>query len=237
MGSFFMRQGLEAGTQMLPLDFPFALSDAAFKSKLADLDMLLLCVPVTAMEEVCRVLGPLLVEPTILADICSVKTMPLRVMRKYYSGPIVGTHPLFGPAPEEDDPCRAAITPEGTVFDRPSQHVFDWLELTGLAPFRSTVEEHDRAMAFLQGLNFAGTAAYLAAQSGDLRIKDYLTPSFKRRLVAATKMFSEDAELFTTIFEANPYSGEAIRNMRGYLNLAACGEMELLVSRASWWWD
>ncbi len=49
-------------------------------------------------------------------------------------------------------------------------------------------------------------------------------------------MITEDASLFTTMFEANPHSLEAVRMFRSYLNVAAGGDLELLSQKALWWW-
>ena len=59
---------------------------------------------------------------------------------------------------------------------------------------------------------------------------------FRRRLRAAEKMLTEDGTMFTGLFEANPYSHEAVRQYRKMLNVAAAGDIELLCRRAQWWW-
>jgi prephenate dehydrogenase len=38
------------------------------------------------------------------------------------------------------------------------------------------------------------------------------------------------------MFEANPYSQDAVRHFRRFLNLAAAGDMDLLQDMAAWWW-
>ena len=49
-------------------------------------------------------------------------------------------------------------------------------------------------------------------------------------------MLTRDAELFSNLFEANPYSQESVRMFRSVLNVAAGGDIELLAERAAWWW-
>jgi prephenate dehydrogenase len=63
-----------------------------------------------------------------------------------------------------------------------------------------------------------------------------MTPSFSRRLEAARKMLLEDASLFSSIFEANAHSQDVVRHFRSFLNLAAAGDLDILVEKASWWW-
>jgi len=114
--------------------------------------------------------------------------------------------------------------------------VWDWCEKVGFFPFASDAEEHDRAAAFVQGLNFVTSVAYFAAQAAGGEVRKYLTPSFARRMVAAEKLITKDAALFEALFEANPYSHEAVRNFRSLLNIAAGGDVDLLVRRAEAWW-
>jgi len=129
-----------------------------------------------------------------------------------------------------------AVTP-GTRSDEASVVlVEDLFRAAGCRVFRTTAEEHDRAMAWIQGMNFVDNAAYFAMMSEHPRLLPFLTPSFRRRLASARKQLTEDAELFTGLFEANPYSHEAVRHYRRLLRAAAGGDIDLLVQKAQWWW-
>ncbi len=89
------------------IDRPFNYSymDSIFK----DLDMVLLCIPAYAIKDVVLGLSSKLNKNTILVDICSVKVLPMEAMLKSHCGPVVGTHPLFGPDPGPDIPLKIAI--------------------------------------------------------------------------------------------------------------------------------
>jgi len=235
MGKLVANRCQAAGVAVRELDRP--LTDDGIAVALAGADMVLVSVPVYATAEVTARLAPHLAAPQILADVGSVKTLPIAAMVEGYAGPVVGTHPLFGPAPAQDDGLRVAV-----MDGRPGQDVWatelvaDWCRRIGFAPFPSTAEEHDKAAAYVQGLNFVTTVAYLAAQAAGGEVRKYLTPSFERRLVAAEKLITKDAALFTALFEANPHSHEAVRNYRNFLNIAAGGDIDLLVRRAEAWW-
>ncbi len=202
-------------------------------------DILFLCVPVTAMEAALQAVKPFLQKYTILADVCSVKVLPIKAMIKAHDGPVVGTHPLFGAEIPKEFKPRIAITPGGkTSADRhAAAKVSTLMKSCGFMPFETTAEAHDRAMAYIQGLNFTATAAYLAAVRDVPDVENYITPSFKRRLDAAKKMFTQDIELFEVISEENPYLQEVSRSFLTYLSLAAGGDLPLLAERASWWWE
>lgn len=232
MGGMFAARCLAAGQEVRGMDRP--LSPEKLRQGIRGADLLLLSVPATAMDEVLELAAPFLEPPQILMDIVSVKMLPLASMLRHYAGPVVGTHPLFGPNPPED--TRVALMPGRPGRDGAAcRAVADWMRTLGFEPFETTAEEHDRAAAVIQGLNFVTTVSYLSVLAHDKEVKRFLTPSFERRLEAARKMVSQDAELFTTLFETNPFSQDAVRSYRNYLHVAAGGDIDILVERAKWW--
>ncbi len=231
MGARFARAFRDAGHPVTEFDHP--LDQDALPGAVRQAALVLLCVPITAMREVVGTIAPHLTETTVLADICSVKVQPLHDMLAMTTTPVVGTHPLFGPS-TLDSELRIAVTPGRG--EKVSDNLSDRFRAMGFAPFTTTADEHDRAMAYIQGLNFVTTVAYLCASPLETGIERFFTPSFGRRVEAAAKMITEDASLFTTMFEANPHSLEAVRMFRSYLNVAAGGDLELLSQKALWWW-
>ena len=235
MGKLIAQRSREAGIDVRELDRP--LTSEKLADAIVGADMVLVSVPVYATEEVARLVAPFMAGRQILADVGSVKTLPIAGMTARYAGPVVGTHPLFGPAPGLSDALRVAVMDGRPGRDAwASETVSAWCARIGFTPFPSSAEEHDRAAAYVQGLNFVTTLAYLAAQAAGGEVQNYLTPSFTRRLAAAEKLITKDAALFTALFEANPYSHEAVRNFRSFLNLAVGGDVDLLVRRAEAWW-
>lgn len=230
MGGLFLSRMEAAGVTVTGVDQP--LQEARLDKVLPDQDLLLLAVPAPAMADVLAECCPHCAPGSILMDVCSVKVQPLGLMLQHHPGPVVGTHPLFGQDPG-DDP-RVAVTPGRDTSA--AQAVTVLMTRLGFTPFQTTPEIHDRAMAAVQGLNFVTTCAYLAALAGDDTTLEFLTPSFRRRLEAARKMITEDAGLFADLFEANPFSQDAVRQFRSYLNIAAGGDMDVLAQRAGWWW-
>jgi prephenate dehydrogenase len=237
MGALFVRAFHKAGYAVATLDRPYA--DEAIAEALKDADLVLVSVPVTATREVAGRLAPFMPAGAILCDVCSVKVNPLAQMLEAYAGPVVGTHPLFGPIIPEGFEPRVAVTPGRDFPDGKggaAEAVSDVFARAGFTPFASTAEEHDRAMAVVQGLNFITTVAYLAAARQTPGIENFRTPSFERRLEAARKMLTKDRELFQLIAEDNPFLQETVRQFTAYLDLAAGGDLDLLSARASWWW-
>lgn len=233
MGKFFKNRLQQAGLEVLSLDKP--LPAELLASCLPGSDLVLLAIPAQALPPVLEQIRPYLKQDAILADICSVKTKPLELMLGSHPGPVVGSHPLFGPDPEPETSLRTALV-QGRSQSALLQ-MQDLMQDIGLQTFFCSAKEHDRALAYIQGLNFVTTVSYLASLTEDPGLEKFLTPSFQRRLDAAQKMLTQDSELFQGLFEANPFSYEAVRKYRLFLNLAAAGELDLLQDKASWWWQ
>ncbi|MCF8040326.1 MAG: prephenate dehydrogenase/arogenate dehydrogenase family protein [Desulfohalobiaceae bacterium] len=233
MGRFFRERLNRMGYLVRALDRPLP-EDSLLQAGLNS-NLVLLAVPIRAMEDVLQDIKRHLPTGSILADICSVKIRPLQLMLGSHPGPVVGLHPLFGPDADASRPLKVALVPGR---DRQAgNEVRDLLSSTGFRPFETSAEEHDQAMALIQGLNFVTTVSYLSAASESPGLEKFLTPSFERRLQAASKMLTEDGELFQDLFEINPFSQDAVRSYRSYLNLAAAGELDLLNDKACWWWS
>ena len=62
-------------------------------------DIILLCVPISSLRQVCGWIAPHLRPGQMVMDTCSVKTLPLSWMLEMLptSVDVLGTHPLFGP--------------------------------------------------------------------------------------------------------------------------------------------
>lgn len=234
MGAMLCRRGTAAGLDMRGVDVP--LTDAVLAPSCKDAALVLLCVPAAVFAEVTATVCAHLPATAILADITSVKVRPLQQMEAVWPGPVVGTHPLFGPATPDGDGLPVTVTPGRTAREQDTALVEAFFRALGCSTFRATADEHDRAMARVQNMNFITNLAYFALLAGQEDLLPYITPSFRRRLHAAEKMLTEDGTMFTGLFEANPYSHEAVRQYRKMLNVAAAGDIELLCRRAQWWW-
>ncbi|BCS90038.1 prephenate dehydrogenase/arogenate dehydrogenase family protein [Pseudodesulfovibrio sediminis] len=234
MGGLFSGDFTRLGCEVAELGRPYA--DDAVRAALTDCDLLMISVPVTAMDHVLEIMVPHMDGKTILCDVGSVKELPIKAMLEHYDGPVVGTHPLFGPIIPEGFEPKVAIMPGRESDASSADKVTALMQACGYTCFDSTAEDHDRALAFIQGLNFTSTVAFLAAARDVDGIEHFVTPSFKRRLDSAAKMMTQDTELFEVISEANPYLQEVNRKFMSYLSLAAGGDLELLADRALWWW-
>lgn len=233
MGTLLCARWNAAGHEVVGVDLP--LTGEVFAESLPGADAVFLCIPAGAMADVLPLLAAHLTGGQILADITSVKMRPLAQMEAAYAGPVVGTHPLFGPKPQASD-LRVCVTPGRAAPEASVALVERLFRDMGCTTFRSAAEVHDRAAASIQGLNFITSLAYFATLADQEELLPFVTPSFRRRLESSRKLLTEDAPLFEWLFEANPMSQESIRQYRSFLNVAAGGDVNVLVQRAQWWW-
>ena len=199
-------------------------------------DAVALCVPAVVLPGLLGDLAPLLAPGQLLFDITSVKMLPMEQMQAAHQGPVVGTHPLFGPNPAPED-LTVAVTPGLRAEEEHIRLVEGLYTVFGCRVFRTTAREHDRGAAFVQGLNFISSAAYLASLAQREDVLPFLTPSFRRRLEGARKLLSEDGNMFQGFTTANPMTKDAIHTFRLFLDLVEGGGLPDVLRRARWWYE
>jgi len=230
MGDMLIRHLEANGVETAGVDLPFTpenLCSACTGAKIA-----ILCVPASAIKGVTAALAPYLPPDAILADIASVKVHPLRDMLVSWSGPVVGTHPLFGPSPDKE---KAAVALVPGRKDEAADLIEALLTTLGWHVFRTTAQEHDEAVAKIQELNFLAGIAYFGLLAEDQSLLPFLTPSFRRKFAAARRLLVDDGPLFTGLFTENPYSQPVLQRFRETLELRSAGEVARLTEKVRWW--
>ena len=239
MGRLFARQARLAGAKVLPFNREPAkgcLPLASAADYLPQSQIILSCLPEAALTETLNRLGPGLRPDQILTDITSLKGPAMRIMAEAHPGPVVGTHPLFGPEPAPDD-LTVAVTPGHKADEEHIRLIEGLYTAFGCRVFRTTPQEHDRGAAFVQGLNFISSAAYLASLAERADLLPFLTPSFRRRLEGARKLLIEDGDMFQGFTSANPMTKDAVHTFRLFLDLAESGGLPDVLRRARWWYE
>ena len=198
-------------------------------------DAVFLCVPAPAMPEVLDIVTPRMHRRQILADVCSVKINPMREMEERFSGPVMGTHPLFGPENERSGAKVALVAGKNAHTEHEALVTGLFAEL-GAECFMTTAEEHDKAVAISQSLHFALSAAYFATAANHKGLEPYITPSFNRYREAAKKELTVNAPMFCEFSKANPMLPEALEAVRVLLNNAKNGALPEIAAQASRWY-
>jgi prephenate dehydrogenase len=182
--------------------------DAPIK-EVAACDIVVLSVPLDAYQSVGQKIKPYLSKETLIVDICSVKSRPAAMLRKFFpDNKILATHPMFGPQSAGQSLVGHTIVICPDVSDReliePAEKFFKKI---GLAVKKMSAQAHDKELAVVQGLTF-----FIAHSLKDYQLQSQtlVTPSFKKLLDLATLEQQHSPDLFYTVQNGNPNS-KAVR--------------------------
>ena len=194
---------IDRASEARALDLPFAsLSHAA------QADIIVLAIPVQRMEQLLKQLAPLLAKrSSLVIDVASVKVKPIALMRDLLppQTEIIGTHPLFGPQSGKNgiEGLPIAFCPVRASEERIAC-VRSFLNQTlKLRVLDVTPEEHDRQMAYVQGLTHLVSRAAAAL---DLPKTKLATIAYKRFAEMSESLAGDSWELFKTIENENPFA-------------------------------
>lgn len=170
--------------------------------------IVVLCVPISAMQDTLKQIAPLLAPKTIVADVCSVKEYPALWMHQHLPEfvDILATHPMFGPdsAAKSLADHKIVLCPERIAPHR-YQRIKSWLEEKKLDIIETTPSDHDRKIAVSLSLtHFIGrTLARFGAPAMDIDTEGY------RRLLHILGVVNNDTwQLFEDMHRYNPYARE-----------------------------
>ena len=174
-------------------------------------DIVILAMPVQRIAETCRLIAPYLKPGALVLDVCSVKEEPVAAMLDHLPAhvDIVGTHPLFGPQTGAAGITGLRIALCNVRGDRLScVEAFLSGEL-GLTTIVTTAEEHDRQLAYVQGLTHLISKIVVEM---DLPLLDHTTETFDTMLKMVESVRYDSEELFRAIENRNRFVGET-RNL------------------------
>lgn len=176
----------------------------------AQADIIVIAVPVQRLRELLTELAPHLAKrPSLVIDVASVKAKPIALMRDLLPPQIeiIGTHPLFGPQSGRNGiaglpiafcPVRASDERIACVRNFLSQTL--QLRVLDVTP-----EEHDKQMAYVQGLTHLVSRAAAALE---LPKTELATVAYKRFAEMSESLAGDSWELFKTIENENPFAAE-----------------------------
>jgi prephenate dehydrogenase len=134
---------------------------ADFNEAVKEADRILICVSISAFEEIVKQIGPYISDGQKVMDICSIKDFPVRVMHEHIkNGLVLGTHPLFGPGSKGVTNRTIILTPTNSKEEAYSQEYKMWLEKEGSNVFVMSPQKHDELITVVLGFpHFLGLAA------------------------------------------------------------------------------
>lgn len=233
MGRMLMETWNTAGYEVIGLDCRPGC--AVPQNEIARADVVVLAVPVGALCDLLGRLGPMLAPGQLLMDITSVKSLPMLMMQEFHPGPVIGSHPLFGPQPNKGDMHTVLV-----AGHRVTEEHRAWAErlfhILGSSVAWASSRTHDRGVAFAQSLNFAMSVSFFTAIARHPECMPFITPSFKRHMEAARKHLTHDRAMFCEFTARNPSFEEAVEDYRGILK-ETLHDLERLSIEAAAWFD
>lgn len=187
-------------------------------------EVVILAVPVEAMEAVLIEISPILSPGALVVDVGSVKVIPARLMAACLPEGvrIVGTHPLFGPQSGRDGIAGLRIAVCEVRDGRAARRVAAFCrKALALKVFQVSPAEHDLEAATVQGLTHLIAQVLLSMEPLPTRMT---TASFERIMQAVEMVRHDSPAVFRAIERDNPFSA-GVRTR--FLDLAEQARAEL----------
>lgn len=143
-------------------------------------------------------------------DVCSVKVRPVHDMERLLpsTADIIATHPLFGPASAPQSPAgkKIMVHPVRVTPDKYKQFLV-FLDRLRLIVIEATPEEHDRSMAYVQGLSH-----YIGRIMQQMNIPKtpFSTRAYDDLYDMKLVQGNDSDELFDSILHENAYTPEVL---------------------------
>lgn len=203
MGSFFAKFFKQAGFRVLISDLKTKLTN----KKLAEAsDVVLVAVPIDATQNVIREIIPVMRQNQLLADVTSIKTMPMREMLKGRAS-VVGLHPLFRPGPSGFQGQTIVMCPARCIKKQKN-----WLKKLFSKAGAKVIEisplEHDELMGIIQVLiHFHSLVLGQTLRSLRVNLKklmQVMSPIYRMQFDVVCRIFAQNPLLYASIGMENP---------------------------------
>jgi len=166
-------------------------------------DRILICVSISAFEDIVRMIGPYVRKGQIVMDVCSVKASPVKEMHKHIkSGLVLGTHPVFCPGSTGVKHRAFILTPTNAAEKEFAETFKEWLEQREARVFVMSPEKHDNLMSVVLGFpHFLGVVACetLLEQADYAETKEVAGTTYRMLFTLAEATALENPELFASL--------------------------------------
>lgn len=171
---------------------------------LKDADIIVLAVPISALEGVIQKIAQFVGKKQVVVDVCSVKVFPVALMNKYLpDAQTLATHPLFGPDSTKAGlkGLKVAFCPLGIDAKNLASLKKFW-ESKGVEVIETTPEQHDRDMIY--SLAFTHTIARIIGGM-DMPDINLTTKNYEAIKQVAGLSMKDTEQLFHDMLYYNPY--------------------------------
>lgn len=179
------------------------------------LDLVVVCVPLGALENVFTHLKSCISSSTILTDVIGVKTPVELAARKILkdSNRFVGCHPMAGGIIPGFSNRKADLFKGfpvaicGSSESAIAQQLFEFWSGLGAEPLYMTADEHDRVVAFTSHLPYLSSVVLRDFAENDETTQGLRGPGFQR----ATRYAAFLPEIMGPVVAGNPHVPELLR--------------------------
>jgi prephenate dehydrogenase len=204
-----------------------AVETADFAEAAATADRVLICVSISAFEEIVKKISHAVRDGQIVMDICSIKDFPVETMHTHLQGSLVlGMHPVFGPGSTTIENKTFVLTPTNSQEEEFAAGFKEWLETKKARVFVMSPKKHDQLMSVVLGLpHFLGLVACdtLLEQAVYSETKDVAGTTYRMLFTLAEVAALENPELFASLQlslpELEKIEDSFIENANEWLNL------------------
>jgi len=182
-------------------------------------DVVIISVPIHATLDVIKSIGKHVRKGSLLMDLTSIKSAPVRAMLKYSKAQVIGAHPVFGPTVNTIKGQRVVLCPAR------GRKWMTWLK--GLLERNSakvkitTPENHDKMMSIIQGItHFSSICTGYALKEMGIDVDesiDFTSPIYRLRIGMVGRILNQDPRLYADIEIQNK---ETIKAVNAYIRSA-----------------
>jgi prephenate dehydrogenase len=213
MGVWFAKFFLEEGYSVVVADrnkeklsklkSEIAVETADFVEAVQNADRVLICVSISAFEEVVKKISSSIRKGQVVMDICSIKDFPVKVMHKHIkTGLVLGTHPVFGPGSKSVKHKAFILTPTNAEEREFAESFKKWLETKKARVFVMPPKKHDELMSVVLGFpHFLGLVASdtLIEQANYPETKKVAGTTYRMLFTLAEATALENPELYASL--------------------------------------
>jgi prephenate dehydrogenase len=179
------------------------------KQEVRESDIVLVSVVIDRTVQVIREVAPLMHPGSLIMDVTSVKSGPVRAMKRYAPKgvEVLGTHPMFGPTMKSLSGQTIILTPVEGKTGKWLDSMKGLFESDGARIEIIDAAEHDEIMAVVQAMtHFAiiGMGSALRALDFDVqRSRRFMSPVYDILIDFVGRILDQNPELYASI-QSNP---------------------------------
>jgi prephenate dehydrogenase len=206
--------------------------------------VVMVSVPIGITNDIIQQVGPYMKKESLLIDLTSLKTEPIKAMLQSSPSEVIGLHPLFGPGVDSIAGHTIVLCPARTRGWLP--WLRDIFKKHNVTIIETTPERHDELMAVVQALNHLNSITMgmilreWGADAADLQ--RFATPMFTTKLAIIKEIFTNNPELYAEIITLNPHIDRVLDLYRSTLSVLekrikkrdAGGLAELMEKKGPW---